>query len=114
VSASTPRVSQTLPTPLGGGQGRFDVFRDRFPLVLGHGGQNVNGELVGVRVIHRHELNAAFHERGIESEVARKPVELGDNELGLLPLASGNSLFELFAVGGNSIVRPGALRAARI
>ena len=59
-----------------------------FPLMLGDGGQDVNGQLVGVRVIDRYELDAGVHQRRDESKISGKPVELGDDQSGLV-LAAG-------------------------
>jgi hypothetical protein len=39
------------------------------PLVLRYGREDVDGQFVGVRVIHRHELNAAVHQCGDECQV---------------------------------------------
>ena len=47
-----------------------------------------------MRVVHRHELDAALHQRGNEGQIARQPIELGDDELGLEPLAGGNCLLQ--------------------
>ena len=46
----------------------------------------VTGELVGVRVIAGDEIDPSVHERGEESDVAREPVQLGDDHLGALAL----------------------------
>src|SRR6516225_10140141 len=49
-------------------------------------------ELGGVRHVDRHELYAALHQRCDESQVARQPIELGDDQLGLTLLAGRQGL----------------------
>jgi hypothetical protein len=39
----------------------LSALRDHLRLVLSHGGEDVNCQLVGMGVINRHELNARFH-----------------------------------------------------
>ena len=55
---------------------------DHFPLVLGDGGQDVQGQLVGIGHVDGGELDAALHQVGDEGDVARQPVELGDHQHG--------------------------------
>jgi hypothetical protein len=47
-----------------------------------------------VRVIHSNELDTGFHQRGDESQIAAQPVELGDDELGLVLLAGRKRLLQ--------------------
>jgi hypothetical protein len=61
--------------------------RDHFPLVLGDGGEDVQGQLVGGGHVDRGELDAGFHQVGDEGDVARQAVELGDHQHGPLPPA---------------------------
>jgi hypothetical protein len=61
-------------------------LRDHHALVLGHGGQDVQRQPGGVRIIDRHELNAGVHHGGDEGHVAGEPVELGHHQLGPLLL----------------------------
>jgi hypothetical protein len=70
-------------------------------LVLGDGSKDVQREPRGVRVIDGDELDARVHERGDESQVTRKPVELRDDELGLELLAGGERGGELRPVVGS-------------
>jgi hypothetical protein len=63
--------------------------------MLGNGGQDMHRQLVGVRIVHRDELNTAFHQRGDESQVAAESVKLGDYQLGFLPLAGYQRLLQL-------------------
>jgi hypothetical protein len=68
-------------------------------LVLRHGGENVDGELVGVRVVAGDEIDASVHERGEEGDVAREPVQLSDDQLGALAFALRQRLRQLGAGG---------------
>jgi hypothetical protein len=47
-----------------------------------------------VRVVHSHELHAAIHQRGDESQISGQAVELGNDELCLLLLASRQRLLQ--------------------
>lgn len=80
---------------LGGGQGFLGALADLLPLMFGEGGEHVEHELVSVRIIHRHELDATFHEVGNEGDIARQTVELGDDQPGFLFLADGECSGEL-------------------
>jgi hypothetical protein len=62
--------------------------------VLCHGRQDVNGELVGVGIIDGDKFNARIHQRCDESEIVGQAIQLGDNQLGPLPLADRQSLLE--------------------
>ncbi len=52
--------------------------------MFGDGGQDVDGQLVGVRVIHRHELHPRLHESRHEGEISREPIKLGDDQPGFV------------------------------
>jgi hypothetical protein len=41
-----------------------------------------------VRIIRRHKVRTGFQQVGDKGDVARQAVQFGDNELGLMPLAS--------------------------
>ena len=69
--------------------------------MLGDGSKDVQREPRGVRVIDGDELDAQFDERGDESQVTRKPVELRDDEFGLELLAGGERGGELRPVVGS-------------
>jgi hypothetical protein len=58
-TAAVPRFAAS-----GSRQSGFGMLRDHFPLVLRDGGEDVHRQLVGVRVVHGHELDAGFHKRG--------------------------------------------------
>jgi hypothetical protein len=62
--------------------------------MLRDGGQDVNREFVCMWIVHRDELNTRVHQRRDEGQVARQAIELGDDQLGLLPLADRQSLLE--------------------
>ena len=76
-AAKAPKGDAAL---LSRGERRLGARRDHFSLVLGHCHENMNGQLVGVRVVGGHELDARFHEAGNEVDVTRKPIQLGNNE----------------------------------
>jgi hypothetical protein len=48
--------------------------------MLGHGGEDMDGELVGERLIDCDEIDARFHEARQEMNVAAEPVELGHDQ----------------------------------
>jgi hypothetical protein len=48
--------------------------------VFGDSRQNVDGQLVGVRVINRYELDPGVHEGRYKSKISREPIELSDNQ----------------------------------
>jgi len=50
--------------------------------MLGDGCQDMDGEPVRLREIDGRELDARLHQAGDEVNVAREPVELGDDERG--------------------------------
>ena len=88
------RIAQALPALLGGRQGGLGALRDHLALVLVHRREDVDGQLVGVRVVNSHELDAGVRQRGNEGQVAAQPVELGDDELGLVLLAGRERLLQ--------------------
>ena len=59
-----------------------------FALVLGHRRQNVHSELVGVSIIDRDELDTALHQSGDKGQVSGQTVELGNDKLRPVLLAS--------------------------
>jgi hypothetical protein len=73
--------TQPLTPRLSGCQGRLGAFGNRFPLVLGNGREDVKGQLVGVGIVHRHELDARIHEGRHEAGLAREPIRLGNDQL---------------------------------
>jgi hypothetical protein len=99
-------TAEFLAARLGGGERGLGALRDCLALVLGDGGEDVDGELVGVRVITRDELDAAFYHRGYEMKVARQAVELGDNELCLVP-STGCEEGPVRGGGGTAVMSPG-------
>jgi hypothetical protein len=66
------RAAELDAAPLGGGERVLGPLRNRLALVLRHGGEDVDGELVGVRVVAGDEIDASVHERGEEGDVARE------------------------------------------
>ena len=71
---------------LGRSERRLRPLRDHHALRVGHGGQDVQRQPGGVRIIDRHELDAGVHHGGDEGHVAGKSVELGHHQLGPLLL----------------------------
>jgi hypothetical protein len=71
------------------------ALRNRLALVLGDCRQDVDGQLVGMRLIDRDKLDLAVHQRGDERNVAREAVKLGDDQLGLVPAAGGDRPLQL-------------------
>jgi hypothetical protein len=63
--------------------------------MLGDGRQNVNRQLVRVRVIDGDKLHARVHERRDECQIAGETIELGDHEPGAMLSASLKSLHQL-------------------
>ena len=74
--------------------------RDHFPLVLGDGGEDVQGQLVGGGHVDRGELDTGLHQVGDEGDIARQAVELGDHQHGPPPaqLEGGGELRAVVAL----------------
>jgi hypothetical protein len=51
-----------------------------------------------VRIVHRDEFHAAVYQLCDEGKIARQAIKLGNHQLSLLPLASGERLLQLGAV----------------
>ena len=91
-------IAQHGSAGFGSRQRILSALRDHFPFMLCHGREDVHGQLVGVRVIDGHKFNAAVHQRGDECQIAGQPIEFGDDQFGLVPLASGERRGELRAI----------------
>jgi len=61
-------------------QGPAGALADHVALLFRQRGEDVHGELVGLRLITGHELYPRLHQRSNKSHVAREPVELGNDE----------------------------------
>lgn len=61
-------------------QGGDGAGADLVALMLRKRGQHVKHQLVCMGIIDRHELHAAFHQPGDESDVAGQPVKLRDDQ----------------------------------
>src|SRR6266849_2102995 len=48
--------------------------------MLGKCGQHVHHELVGMRIVGRDEIDAAFHKTGDEMDVSSEAIELGNDQ----------------------------------
>jgi hypothetical protein len=79
---------ETRPPRLGRREGRLGALGNRFALMLGHRRQDMQRQLVGVRIIDRNELNAGIHERCDKGQVSGQPIQLGNDQLGFV-LAAG-------------------------
>ena len=71
------------------------VRGDHARLLLGHRGDDVNGQPVHRRHVGRDELDAALHQSGHEVDVARQPVELGDHQHRAMGAGGGQRRGEL-------------------
>jgi len=47
-------------------------------------GQDVNGQGAGVRIVAGDKIDSTIHQRGEEGDVTRGPIQLGDDQLGLV------------------------------
>ena len=65
--------------------------------MFGDGGQDVDGEFIGVRIVGCDELHAGIHQGGDESQIAGQAVEFGDAEFGLMAPAGRQGLLEFGA-----------------
>ena len=81
------RIAEPDPTRLGGRQRLPRALGDHFSLMLRHSCQNVNGKLIGVRIVYGHEFNTAVHQRSDKRQIAAQPVELRNDEFRLLLFA---------------------------
>ena len=76
-SSGRPGRSQLGTAGLGGLQGSFRPGADPLGFILGDGGQNVDGQLVGVRVVAANEVSSRTHQGRQESHVAGQAVQFG-------------------------------------
>ena len=83
---------------LGGVQGGLGALADHLARVLGHGGEDVDGEPVGLRHVHGDKFHAGLHQPADKMDVARQPVELGDQQRGFMFPAGIERGGELWAV----------------
>jgi hypothetical protein len=89
------RVTETFASCFRSLQSSRCPCADDFPLVLGHSRQDMDGQLVGMRIIDRHELHTGIHQGRYECQVAGQAVELGNDELGFLLFAGRERLHQL-------------------
>ena len=64
------RITQTFASRLGGLQSSRCPCADDFPLVLGHSRQDMDGQLVGMRIIDSNELHTGIHQRCDKRQVS--------------------------------------------
>jgi len=84
---------------LRGCERRLGAFGDHLALVLGDGGQDMQREPVGLRHVAAEQVDAAFQQAGDEGDVARQPVELGDEQRGVGLLGMVEGLLQFRPVG---------------
>ena len=72
--------------------------RDHFPLMLGNGRENMQGQPGRMRVVHGDELDAGIHQRGNEGQISREAIQLGDDQPRLALAAEGQRSLKLRAV----------------
>jgi hypothetical protein len=83
LQAAMPIVGVVSPrSPDGSRKSSLCAVGDHLGFVLGHGGYDVDRKPVRLREIDGLKLNAGFHQVRHECDVAGKPVELGNDELG--------------------------------
>jgi hypothetical protein len=71
----------------------FNAFGNDLPFVFSHDGQDLHGQLVGVGIIGRNEIDFAFEQAGDELDVTRQAIKLGDDQLAVLALAFNHGGF---------------------
>ena len=92
-------IAELLPSGLRLSERCLGAGGNHLAFMLGDGGKDVDGEPIGGRHIDRDKIHAALHQVGDEGNVAREPVEAG-NEQGRAALtAFGKGGMELRAVG---------------
>ena len=74
------RIALPGPSALGLGQRRLRPLGNHLALVLGDGGQNVDGQPVGLGHIASDEVRAALHQICDKSDVAGQPVKTGNQQ----------------------------------
>ena len=82
-----------------GGQGGPGLLADPPGLVLGDGGQDVDGQAVGGGDVAGDEVHLRLHQAGEEVDVAGQAVELGDDQGGAEASGVGDGVGQLGAVG---------------
>jgi hypothetical protein len=86
------RVPETFATRLSRLQGRRCPRTDDLALVLGNCRQDMDRQLICVRVVHSDKLHGGVHEGSDKCEVSGQSIELGNNQPGFQLLASRERL----------------------
>ena len=60
---------------------RLTALRNQTRLVFGYGSENVDGEAIRQRHVHRNEVDAAFNQTRNKRHASRQAVEAGNDEL---------------------------------
>src|SRR5262245_13597303 len=92
------RVSETFASRLGGVEGSESPRTDYFAFVLCDRGQDMDGQLVCVGVIDRDEFHAGIHQRRDACQITGQAIELGNDQLSLLLLASRKRFLQFWPV----------------
>src|SRR5262245_24826531 len=74
-------ITKLLAIGLGDGERSLGARRNCIALVLSDGGEDMDRELGGRRVVATDEVNLAVHQHCNEREVAAEPIKLGDDQL---------------------------------
>ena len=89
------RVTKAFASRFGSLQGSRCPCADDFPFVLGNSREDVDSQLICVRIIYRDELRTGIHQGRYECQVTGQAVELGNDELGFLLFAGHEGLHQL-------------------
>jgi hypothetical protein len=82
------RIAELDAARLGDGEGIFDPGRNHQALVLGDGGEDLDRQPRRMRVVAGDKIDPTLHQAGDEMDVARQPVELGNDQGRLASSAS--------------------------
>jgi hypothetical protein len=99
---SKPWIAEYNTASLGGLQCVLGALCNHLAFVLCNGGQDVNGELVGVRIVHRDELDTGVHQRGDESQMRDSRSSLAITSLAFCRL----QIVKAFSSSGRSLRLP--------
>lgn len=109
--------AELRPSGLCGCEGLFRALADLVAFPFGHRSHDVNHHLVRLRHIAAEELDTALEKVRDDRDASGQPVELGDEEHGLIALAVGQGAFEfgpVLALGALDFLIRGDERSARL
>jgi hypothetical protein len=87
-------TSKSPASGLGCCQSSFSPGGDHLPLMLSHGGEDVDGKPVRLREIHRDEIDPALHQVGDEGDISGEAIQLGDYEGGPMEVTEPEGFLE--------------------